>query len=180
MKVGLSVTAPSSLPAQSMILGVNHIGIVPVDMSKARWFFGEILGLLDLGEANVEQQMVHSYTFSVPFRKSLRTLHPDENLVNCRLEVQENLGQTGYLERFLAKRGGGIHHLAFTVRNIGGCLAYLRSSGVEIISPKPTVGVHGHLIAFIDPKSTGGILVELVEELPFYEAQTHQENHVEG
>ena len=65
--------------------------------------------------------------------------------------------------KFLAKRGPGLHHVAFGVTDIGQALADARAAGCELIDAEPRMGMHGSLIAFVHPKSLGGVLTEFVE-----------------
>jgi methylmalonyl-CoA/ethylmalonyl-CoA epimerase len=67
------------------------------------------------------------------------------------------------LERFLEKRGPGLHHIAIEVEGIEAALAFLKSIGVPLIDESPRKGARGHKVAFVHPKATGGVLVELVE-----------------
>ena len=68
------------------------------------------------------------------------------------------------LAKFVEKSGGGIHHLCLKVPDIRAALAELKSKGVKLIDEEPRVGAHNHLVAFIHPKSTGGVLLEILEE----------------
>jgi methylmalonyl-CoA/ethylmalonyl-CoA epimerase len=65
--------------------------------------------------------------------------------------------------KFLAKRGPGLHHVAYGVTDIGKALADALAAGLELIDAKPRMGMHGSLIAFVHPKSMGGVLTELVQ-----------------
>jgi methylmalonyl-CoA/ethylmalonyl-CoA epimerase len=65
--------------------------------------------------------------------------------------------------KFLAKRGPGLHHVAFGVTDIGQALADALAAGCELIDAEPRIGMHGSLIAFVHPKSLGGVLTEFVE-----------------
>jgi methylmalonyl-CoA/ethylmalonyl-CoA epimerase len=65
--------------------------------------------------------------------------------------------------KFLAKRGPGLHHVAYGVSDIAGALADARAAGLELIDSEPRMGMHGSLIAFVHPKSIGGVLTELVQ-----------------
>jgi methylmalonyl-CoA/ethylmalonyl-CoA epimerase len=67
------------------------------------------------------------------------------------------------LEKFLARRGDGLHHIAFAVTDIRQALARLAADGVALVDREPRPGARGHLVAFLHPKATGGTLVELVE-----------------
>jgi len=68
------------------------------------------------------------------------------------------------LQKFLEKRGPGIHHIAIEVEGIETAIAFLETIGVQMIDKSPRKGARGHKVAFVHPKSTGGVLVELVEE----------------
>jgi methylmalonyl-CoA/ethylmalonyl-CoA epimerase len=65
--------------------------------------------------------------------------------------------------RFLERRGPGLHHLCYRVADIRAALAAHRAEGMELIDAEPRLGAHGHLVAFLHPRSTGGVLVELLE-----------------
>jgi methylmalonyl-CoA/ethylmalonyl-CoA epimerase len=67
------------------------------------------------------------------------------------------------LERFLARRGPGLHHVCFEVEDLGGALATLKAAGVRLIDETPRQGARGHLVAFLHPAATGGVLFELCE-----------------
>ena len=67
------------------------------------------------------------------------------------------------LERFLARRGPGLHHVCFEVEDLGGALATLKAAGVRLIDESPRPGARGHLVAFLHPAATGGVLFELCE-----------------
>jgi methylmalonyl-CoA/ethylmalonyl-CoA epimerase len=81
------------------------------------------------------------------------------------LELVTPRGNEG-LARFLAKRGPGLHHIAFEVEEIDDALAFLTALGVPLIDAVPRAGARGHRTAFVHPKATGGVLVELVEAPP--------------
>jgi methylmalonyl-CoA/ethylmalonyl-CoA epimerase len=80
-----------------------------------------------------------------------------------RLELIEPLSPESGVGRFLAKRGPGVHHLAYRVGDLTGTLERLAADGVELIDRAPRPGAHGHRVAFLHPRSTGGVLIELVE-----------------
>lgn len=81
-----------------------------------------------------------------------------------RLELLEPLGSDSPLARFLERRGPGLHHLAYSTPNLENELARLAEASVRLIDSAPRPGAGGHRIAFIHPASTGGTLVELVQE----------------
>ena len=70
------------------------------------------------------------------------------------------------LEKFLARRGPGLHHVCFEVEDLGGTLATLKAAGVRLIDETPRPGARGHLVAFLHPAATGGVLFELCEPAP--------------
>jgi methylmalonyl-CoA/ethylmalonyl-CoA epimerase len=80
-----------------------------------------------------------------------------------KLELLQPLGPDTPVGRFLQRRGSGLHHLAYRVSDIDAALRRLEGAGVELIDRAPRPGAHGHRVAFIHPRSTGGVLVELVE-----------------
>jgi methylmalonyl-CoA/ethylmalonyl-CoA epimerase len=70
------------------------------------------------------------------------------------------------LAHFLAKRGPGLHHVCFAVDDLAGALAQLKAAGVALVDEAPRAGARGHLVAFIHPKATGGVLFELCQPAP--------------
>ena len=79
------------------------------------------------------------------------------------VELMSALRPDSPVGKFLAKRGPGLHHVAFGVTDIGQALAGARAAGCELIDAEPRMGMHGSLIAFVHPKSLGGVLTEFVE-----------------
>lgn len=82
------------------------------------------------------------------------------------VELLEPLGADTPVGRFLARRGPGIHHVAWAVTDLAGTLRTLEADGMELIDREPRIGAGGHQVAFLHPQSTGGTLVELVEATP--------------
>ena len=82
------------------------------------------------------------------------------------IELISPRGNDG-LEKFLEKRGPGLHHIAVEIEGIEGALALLKTLGIPLIDETPRIGARGHKVAFVHPKATGGVLIELVE--PRYE-----------
>jgi methylmalonyl-CoA/ethylmalonyl-CoA epimerase len=80
-----------------------------------------------------------------------------------KLELLQPLGPQTPVGRFLQRRGAGLHHLAYRVTDIDAALRELERAGVELIDRSARPGAHGHRVAFIHPRSTGGVLMELVE-----------------
>jgi methylmalonyl-CoA/ethylmalonyl-CoA epimerase len=80
-----------------------------------------------------------------------------------KLELLEPTGPDTPVGRFLARRGPGLHHIAYLVRDLEGLLRRLEAAGVQLVDHTPRAGAHGHRVAFVHPRSTGGVLIELVE-----------------
>jgi methylmalonyl-CoA/ethylmalonyl-CoA epimerase len=125
---------------------IDHIGIAVGDIGASLRFFRDTLGLDVEAPEEVPSQRVR-VTFLPAGESSLELLEPtsDESPV----------------ARYLAKRGAGMHHLAFRVDDIRASLAELKARGVRLIDETPRPGAHGSLVAFIHPSSTDGVLVEL-------------------
>lgn len=82
---------------------------------------------------------------------------------DSELELMAPMREDSPVGKFLAKRGPGLHHVAYAVPDIAQALEAARASGLELIDAEPRMGMHGSRIAFIHPKSAGGVLTELVE-----------------
>ncbi|MFW5958335.1 MAG: methylmalonyl-CoA epimerase [Desulfosalsimonas sp.] len=130
------------------ILHIDHIGVAVKSNQESRSFWSDILGLPFEGEETVEEQKVKTAFF--PVDKS-------------EVELLESTDEEGPVSKFIEKRGQGVHHIAFRVENLGDALAELKEKGVKLIDETPRIGAGGARIAFIHPKATGGILVELCE-----------------
>ena len=85
-------------------------------------------------------------------------------LDGCAIELMEAAGEDPVITRFLEKRGEGLHHVAFEVDDVRGAMERARQLGLEILGDEPRTGVDGTLVAFVHPRDTHGILIELVEE----------------
>lgn len=131
-----------------MIEKIDHIGIAVRSIEKTNELLSNILGLKVTGEEIVEEQKV-----KVAFLP----------LGDSELELLESTSPEGPIARFIEKKGEGIQHIAFRVNNIEEILEKLKKEGVKLIDEKPRYGAGGAKIAFLHPKSTNGILVELCE-----------------
>lgn len=127
---------------------VDHIGVAVPSIAEARKFFEEILGLAVTGTESIEEQKV-----TVAFLP----------LGDTEVELLEPAGQDGPVARFLEKNGPGIQHVAFRVDNLEAALAELKARGVRLIDTEPRYGAGGARIAFIHPRESHGVLVELCE-----------------
>jgi methylmalonyl-CoA/ethylmalonyl-CoA epimerase len=126
---------------------IDHVAIAVRDIDEAAAKYKEIFGL-----APREREVVAS-------QKTEAALLP---IGDSNIELISPKGNEG-LEKFLEKRGPGIHHVAVEVEGIEAALAFLKSLGVPLIDEAPRSGARGHKVAFVHPKATGGVLVELVE-----------------
>ncbi len=130
------------------ILCVDHIGIAAGDMEGSVNFYTQVLGLEMVGTEEVVEQKVK--TAFLPVGES-------------ELEILESTAQDGPIARYIAKNGEGIQHIALRVEDIESALAELKSKGVRLIDETPRRGAGGTKIAFIHPKATGGVLLELCQ-----------------
>ena len=131
-----------------MVKKIDHIGIAVRNIEKTSKLLSNILGLKVVGEEIVEEQKV-----KVAFLP----------LGDSELELLESTSPEGPIARFIEKKGEGIQHIAFRVNNIEEVLEKLKKEGVRLIDEKPRYGAGGAKIAFLHPKDTNGILVELCE-----------------
>ena len=138
------------------VLGVNHLGLAAKDPAKCRWFLGEVLGLLHIGDELVTAQKTMTAMFEAKGAPAAQ----------ARLEIVSPAPGTtdGPISKYLEKKGAGIHHIAVTVSNVDAAILRMREVGVRMVDESPRAGAHKTRIAFVHPESTGGILVELVEE----------------
>ncbi len=152
------------------IIGINHLGLAPKDPSKARTFFTNVLGLGFLGEELVKEQMTNTVMIDSAMTDSATATSAKIPTGRPMLEILENETgpdgpKPGPIAKFLAKKGSGIHHVALQVDNLDAALAYMQAHGIQMIDSTPRPGSHNTRIAFIHPESTGGLLVELVQQL---------------
>jgi methylmalonyl-CoA epimerase len=131
-----------------MIEKIDHIGIAVRSIEKTSKLLSNILGLKVAGKEIVEEQKV-----KVAFLP----------LGDSELELLESTSPEGPIARFIKKKGEGIQHIAFKVDNIEKALGKLKKEGVRLIDQKPRYGAGGAKMAFLHPKGTNGILVELCQ-----------------
>ena len=137
----------SKLPFK--ILGIEHVGIAVKDLNSISEIFGDLLGLdLRRREKVADQQVITDiYHAGKDKLEFLKATSPDSPIA-----------------KFLEKRAEGMHHIALIVDNLQSTLDYLNEHDVKLIDKNPRIGAEGLNIAFIHPKSTGGVLVELCEK----------------
>ncbi len=130
------------------ILKIDHIGIAAKAIDQVTPFWNTILGLPLTGKETVEEQK--ATTAFLPVGES-------------EIEILESTSPDGALAKFIESRGEGVQHIALRVDNLEAALKELKEKGVRLIDEKPRRGAGGAKIAFIHPKSTNGVLLELSE-----------------
>lgn len=127
---------------------IDHIGIAVKSLTEALKVYEGAIGLTVTGFDEVDDQGVRVAMVAIG---------------ESRIELLEPTRPDSPVEKFMSKRGEGIHHIAVRVDNIEEALERLKSSGVRLIDSVPRRGAHNTRIAFIHPSSTHGVLLELVE-----------------
>ena len=131
------------------ILGIEHVGIAVKDLNSISEIFGELLGLDLHRREKIDDQQVITDIY-----------HAGKD----KLEFLKATSPDSPIAKFLGKRPEGMHHIALIVDDIQSALNYLNENDVQLIDSSPRIGAEGLQIAFIHPKSTGGVLVELCEK----------------
>jgi len=126
---------------------INHVAIVVADIDESLKFWRDALGI----------EMSHIE--DVPSQKAQVAFLP---LGDSEVELVKPTAEDTGAAKFLAERGGGMHHLCFETDDVAGMLVSLKEKGVKLINEEPIV-LPGRKMAFVHPKSTGGVLVELYE-----------------
>lgn len=130
------------------ILKIDHLGIAVNSIDEKKSLWEDALGLHFEGEETVEEQKVTTAFFPVG---------------ESEVELLQSTADDGPVAKFIERKGEGIHHIAFRVENIEEALEELKAKGVKLIDEKPRMGAGGAKIAFLHPKATGGVLIELCE-----------------
>lgn len=131
-----------------MFARIDHVGIAVTDLDAA----------LALYERDYEMTLVHRETVTEQGVEAV-LLDVGENHV----ELLAPLGDETPVGKFLAKKGPGLHHVAYQTADIVAELARLAAAGVQLIDKTPRAGIRGSSVAFLHPKSTGGVLTEIVQ-----------------
>jgi methylmalonyl-CoA/ethylmalonyl-CoA epimerase len=130
------------------ILKIDHLGIAVNSIDSGKDFWSGVLGLDCEGAETVAEQKVTTAFFPVG---------------ESEVELLESTAPDGPVAKYIEKRGQGIQHVAFRVENIDEALAELKEKGVQLIDQQPRIGAGGARIAFLHPKATNGVLVELCQ-----------------
>lgn len=131
-----------------MLHNINHIGIAVQSLADNIPFYRDALGMPFKGIEEVAEQKVR-----------VAMLQVGESMI----ELLEPTSPDSPIAKFLEKNGPGIHHIAYEVADIEAAIARLKADGARMIDEQPRTGAHGSRIAFVHPKSSGGVLTELCQ-----------------
>lgn len=130
---------------------IEHLGIAVKDIEQANTLYEKLLGVAPYKQEAVESEAVITSFFKVG---------------DSKIELLASTREDGPIGKFIAKKGEGIHHIAFDVDNIELELDRLEKEGFQLINKVPKPGADNKLVAFLHPKSTNGVLIELCQEKP--------------
>lgn len=130
------------------ITKIDHLGIAVKSIDDGKNFWTDVLGLTFAGTDTVETQKVTTAFFPVG---------------ESEVELLESTSPDGPVAKYIEKKGEGIQHIAFRVENIEAALQELKEKGIRLIDETPRIGAGGAKIAFLHPKATAGVLVELCQ-----------------
>ena len=131
-----------------MLGRIDHIGVATDDLEGAIALYEGTLGMPVAHRETVESQGVEAVLLDVG---------------EGHVELLRPLGPDTPVGKYLAKKGPGLHHVAYAVDDIEGVLGSLKKAGIEMIDSEPRVGIRDSRVAFVHPRSTGGVLTEIVE-----------------
>lgn len=123
---------------------IAHVGVAVASIAEAVAFYRDVLGVEPHAPDAADGNTVVSLPFGGP-----------------EVELLEPTSEDGPIAKFLAKRGPGIHHICYEVDDLDAALERCRQAGYRLVDEVPRTGAHGRRIAFVHPKATGGILLEL-------------------
>ena len=130
------------------VLGIEHVAIAVEDTKEPSKVFGSLLGIKNTSVEEIDDQKVITEVYDTGRGK---------------VELIKSTSNDSPISKFLEKRGTGVHHIAFLVDDLKLALSELSKSGVDLIDRTPRIGAEGMLIAFLHPRSTSGVLVELCQ-----------------
>jgi methylmalonyl-CoA epimerase len=151
MRRFLSLCSARAVPAEEVSLPVPgatiaHVGIAVTDLAAALAFYRDVLGLTPGAPEEIDGATI----VALPFGPS-------------QIELLSPISTDGPVAKFLARRGPGIHHVCYRVPDLDAALAACRAHGYRLVDEVPRTGHGGRRIAFVHPKTTAGILLELTE-----------------
>jgi methylmalonyl-CoA/ethylmalonyl-CoA epimerase len=127
---------------------IDHIGVAVADLDEAVSLYSERLGMPVQHRETVEEQGVEAVLLGVG---------------QSHVELLRPLGAETAVGRFLERNGPGLHHVAYGTEDIDAALDAVREAGLRLIDERPRTGIRNSRVAFVHPRSTGGVLTELVE-----------------
>ena len=133
-----------------MFKKLSHIGVAVKNLEDSKRLFSKILNTGSTGTEVVADQKVNLAFFKIG---------------EFSVELTEATSPDSPIAKFIEKRGGGVHHLSFEVDDINAELRRLKSEGVQLIDEQPRRGAGGYWIAFLHPKSTNGVLIEICQKI---------------
>lgn len=133
-----------------MIKKIEHLGIAVKSLEQSNLLMSKLLGSSAYKQETVESEFVRTSFFQ---------------LGESKIELLEAIDQKGAIQQFIDKKGEGIHHIALDVTDIESELERLAGLGFEVLNTTPKPGADGKKIAFLHPRSTNGILIELCEDI---------------
>ena len=140
---------PEALPG---VIGLDHIGLAVTDLDAAVILHTEVLGLVVRHRQTVDDQGVEEVMLSA-----------GADGPGTQVQLLAAVDERSPVHRFLTRRGPGLHHLAYAVRDVRTASEVLLRQGFRLLYDAPRAGTRGSLINFVHPKDTGGVLIELVE-----------------
>lgn len=129
---------------------IEHIGFAVSSLAKSIPLFEKLLGSPCYKTESVQSEKVNTAFFKTG---------------ESKIELLEGIEPDGVIQKFIAKKGEGMHHIAFAVANIDAEINRLKSEGFEFISETPKKGADNKLVCFLHPRSTNGVLIELCQEI---------------
>jgi methylmalonyl-CoA/ethylmalonyl-CoA epimerase len=134
-----------------MLAAIDHVGVAVEDLEAALTLYTESLGMPLVHREIVSEQGVEAALLDVG---------------DGHIELLQPLGPETAVGKFLARRGPGLHHVAYRVADVEQTLAELARGGLRLIDEQPRIGIRGSRVAFVHPASTGGVLTEIVQPAP--------------
>lgn len=141
---------------KSTLMKIDHLGIAVKSLDGALKFYRDQLGLHVSLRETVKQENVNVAMLPLGANRENHNTQP-------RIELLEPTQADSVIGKFLEKRGEGLHHVAIRVPDLNASVERLRASGARLMN-EPRAGAGGHLYVFVHPSSTGGVLIELIQE----------------
>lgn len=127
---------------------IDHVGIAVADLEEAVALYRDRLGMREQHRETVEEQGVHAVLLEIG---------------DSHVELISPIGPEGGVAKFIERNGPGMHHVAYRTDDIDAALKQLVAAGIRMIDEEPRTGIQGSRVAFAHPKSTGGVLTEIVQ-----------------